>query len=115
MHRHNEIDTARFYGAGSSETMLGELDWKKRGIVMDTKYYPTRGKGMPDKDAPEGGWSHEPEHLRTNLMKSLKELKTDKLDMVRFPQGDRHAHKITDTVRSGICMGRIGQQTTKSP
>lgn len=38
---HNEVDSARAYGAGSSETMLGELDWKNRGIVMDTKYYPT--------------------------------------------------------------------------
>jgi len=46
-HGHNEIDTARFYGAGSSEEFLGDLNWKKRGIVMDTKYYPTRGKNMP--------------------------------------------------------------------
>lgn len=81
-HGHNEIDTARFYGAGSSEEYLGELEWKKRGIVMDTKYYPTRGKNMPSKDEPEGGWSHEPEHLRENLMRSMKALKCDKLDMV---------------------------------
>ena len=32
-HGHNEIDTARFYGQGSSEAMLGDLDWKSRGIV----------------------------------------------------------------------------------
>jgi aflatoxin B1 aldehyde reductase len=38
---HNEIDSARAYGAGSSEEMLGDLEWQKRGIVMDTKYYPT--------------------------------------------------------------------------
>lgn len=37
-HGHNEVDTARFYGEGSSEEFLGDLDWKKRGIVMDTKY-----------------------------------------------------------------------------
>jgi len=81
---HNEIDTARFYGGGSSEEFLGDLDWKKRGIVMDTKYYPTRGKNMPGKDEPEGGWSHEPEHLRENLRRSLKALKCEKLDMVSY-------------------------------
>lgn len=43
-HGHNEIDTARAYGEGSSETMLGDLEWQKRGIVMDTKYYPTGKK-----------------------------------------------------------------------
>lgn len=37
-HGHNEIDTARFYGEGSSEEFLGDLDWQSRGIVMDTKY-----------------------------------------------------------------------------
>lgn len=43
-HGHNEIDTARAYGNGTSETMLGDLEWQKRGIVMDTKYFPTAGK-----------------------------------------------------------------------
>ncbi|KAJ9648056.1 hypothetical protein H2199_001833 [Coniosporium tulheliwenetii] len=32
-HGHNEIDTARFYGGGSSEEYLGELDWQSRGWV----------------------------------------------------------------------------------
>lgn len=74
-HGHNEIDTARFYGEGSSEEFLGDLDWQKRGIVMDTKYYPTAGRQMSKSDAPEGGWRHTPEHLRQNLMASLKALK----------------------------------------
>jgi len=39
-HGHNEIDTARFYGEGSSESFLGDLDCRKRGIVMDTKTIP---------------------------------------------------------------------------
>lgn len=37
-HGHNEVDTARFYGEGTSDEFLGDLDWKKRGLVMDTKY-----------------------------------------------------------------------------
>lgn len=39
-HGHYELDTARTYAQGTSEQMLGELDWKKRGLVMDTKLYP---------------------------------------------------------------------------
>lgn len=78
-HGHNEIDTARAYGEGSSETMLGDLGWQKRGIVMDTKYYPTAGKSAPSSWKTE--WTLTPEHLRENLMASMKELKTDKLDM----------------------------------
>ncbi|KAK5130703.1 hypothetical protein LTR08_001733 [Meristemomyces frigidus] len=78
-HGHDEIDTARAYGEGSSEEFLGELDWRKRGLVMDTKYYPTAGKSAP------GSWDtalrHTPEGLRENLMKSLKALGTDKVDM----------------------------------
>ena len=43
---HNEVDTSRYYGSGSSEEYLGKLNWQERGIVMDTKFYPTVGKKM---------------------------------------------------------------------
>ena len=88
-HGHNEVDTSRFYGEGSSEEFLGELDWQKRGIVMDTKFYPTAGRQMSKSDAPEGGWTHNPEHLRRNLMTSLKALKADKIDMWYLHGPDR--------------------------
>ncbi|KAF8854382.1 Aldo/keto reductase [Acephala macrosclerotiorum] len=80
-HEHNGVDTARFYGEGTSEEFLGDLDWKKRGLVMDTKYYPTAGRTMSKSNAPSGGWTHSPEHLRQNLMDSLAALKTNKIDM----------------------------------
>jgi len=86
-HGHNEIDTARAYGEGSSEEMLGELDWQKRGLVMDTKYYPTAGKSVP------GTWTevlrHTPEGLQENLSRSLKALKADKIDMWYLHGPDR--------------------------
>ena len=85
---HNEVDTARFYGGGSSETMLANLEWKKRGLVMDTKYYPTAGRAMP-KHGDGSGWTHRPEHLRENLHNSLTALKTDKLDMWYLHGPDR--------------------------
>ena len=34
------MDTARLYGSGSSETMLGELKCKERGLLIGTKYLP---------------------------------------------------------------------------
>ncbi|KXT11418.1 hypothetical protein AC579_9879 [Pseudocercospora musae] len=40
-HKHNEIDTARAYGEGSSKELLGNMNWQGRGLVMDTKFYPT--------------------------------------------------------------------------
>jgi hypothetical protein len=36
-----QVDTARFYAKGTSEEMLAQLDWQKRGLVMETKLYPT--------------------------------------------------------------------------
>lgn len=81
-HGHNEIDTSRYYTEGTSEQFLADLDWQGRGIVMDTKFYPTAGKGVPPaKGEPQNGWAHTPEHLRINLMKSLEALKTNKVDM----------------------------------
>ena len=35
-----QIDSARGYTGGTSEEYLGKIEWKKRGLVMDTKLYP---------------------------------------------------------------------------
>ena len=84
---HKEIDTARAYGEGTSESMLGDLDWQNRGLLMETKIHVTYGKPVPDT------WDktlrHTPEIIRENLMKSLKALKTDKLDMYYLHTPDR--------------------------
>ncbi|KAF2272826.1 aflatoxin b1-aldehyde reductase [Westerdykella ornata] len=71
-HGHNEIDTARIYAGGSSEEYLGQLDLKKRGILIDTKL-------SPRKFGPKA-YSHKPEGLKLGLEESLVALKTDKLD-----------------------------------
>jgi aflatoxin B1 aldehyde reductase len=87
-HGHSEVDTARAYGNGTSEEMLGDLKWQERGLVMETKYFPTAGKFV----IPEG-WDktlrHTPEGLRENLMRSLKALKTEKLDIWYLHGPDR--------------------------
>lgn len=76
-HGHNEVDTARIYGGGSSEEILAEIDWKKRGIIMDTKLYPNAGGAMASADS----YTHKPEDVRRGLLNSLKALQTDMIDI----------------------------------
>ena len=65
-HGHNEIDSARVYGEGTCEEYLGELDYEKRGMIMDTKLYPSaRGnsvmafkKGWDTHATRCASWSH---------------------------------------------------------
>jgi aflatoxin B1 aldehyde reductase len=80
---HTELDTARVYGGGSSEEYLGQLDWKKRGIVMETKLSP-RAKVVEGQQT-----THSPEHLRIGLDASLKALQTEKVDMWYMHAPDR--------------------------
>jgi len=82
---HNEIDTALVYGGGSSEKYLGELDWQKRGLIMDTKFSPRAKLG----DEAGTLMNHSPEHLRVALKRSLESLKTDKIDMWYLHAPDR--------------------------
>ncbi|KAH9204792.1 NADP-dependent oxidoreductase domain-containing protein [Leptodontidium sp. 2 PMI_412] len=74
---HVEVDTARVYGDGTSEELLSEVDWQKRGIVMDTKLYPNVK------------YTHSPKDVRSGLMDSLEALKTDKVDMFYLHGPDR--------------------------
>lgn len=84
-HGHNEVDTARVYGEGSSEEYLGKVNWKARGIVMDTKLYPSKGKGALFGVA----YSHSAEDVRKGLLDSLKALETENVDMFYLHGPDR--------------------------
>lgn len=84
-HGHYELDTARVYAAGTSEELLGSLGWKERGLVMDTKLYPTVAFNMPN--VPK--ITHSPEDLRKHIEDSLKALRTDCLDMWYLHGPDR--------------------------
>ncbi|KUJ15262.1 Aldo/keto reductase [Mollisia scopiformis] len=93
-HGHNEIDTARVYGFGTTEQILAETDWEKRGIVMDTKLYPNRGGPLSDMEV----YDHTPEDVRRGLMDSLKALNCKKIDMFYLHGPDRK-HPFEDTLR----------------
>ncbi|QRW27414.1 aldo/keto reductase family protein [Rhizoctonia solani] len=74
---YHEIDTARVYTNGTSEELLGEADWKKRGLVVETKLYPS------------GPIKHTPEGIREYLGKSLDALKTDSIELFYLHAPDR--------------------------
>ncbi|PLB54743.1 aldo/keto reductase [Aspergillus steynii IBT 23096] len=75
-HGHREIDTSRAYANGTSEMLLGQSDWQGRGLKMQTKIYPTAGKGMDNEN-----YTLNAEDLRRALTASLAALQTDKVDL----------------------------------
>ncbi|VDB87118.1 unnamed protein product [Peniophora sp. CBMAI 1063] len=78
-HGHKEVDSARFYCNGSSEELLGKIDYKARGLLYETKLYP----------APQIKVSHSPADLRQHLDISLKAMNTDCLEMWYLHGPDR--------------------------
>jgi len=76
-HGHLEVDTARVYTNGTSEELLGEVQWQKRGLVVETKFYP------------HGKIKHTAEGLREQLAKSLAALKADKIELFYLHAPDR--------------------------
>ncbi|KAK6538077.1 hypothetical protein TWF694_010963 [Orbilia ellipsospora] len=81
----DEIDTARVYGGGTSEEMLGKLDLVKRGLIVDTKLSASAKIGLPEGVKT----THRPEHLRQGLEVSLKALNLEKVDMFYLHAPDR--------------------------
>ncbi|KAI0632720.1 Aldo/keto reductase [Trametes polyzona] len=88
-HGHYEVDTARVYSGGTSEEYLAKVDWKKRGLVVDTKLYPTayaaKFSGHPGFEL----ITHSAEDVRKHLELSLKALNTGSVDMWYLHGPDR--------------------------
>ncbi|KAI0790223.1 Aldo/keto reductase [Irpex lacteus] len=99
-HGHTELDTARFYGNGTSEEVLGEIGWQKRGLIVETKLYPS-AVFFRGREAPPGFdvISHSPEHLRQYLDKSLKALRANSLELWYLHGPDRST-PYEDTFRA---------------
>ncbi|SCV68325.1 BQ2448_446 [Microbotryum intermedium] len=81
-HGHKELDTAFVYTSHTSEQMLGEIDWKKRGLIVDTKLYPSKtSDGTPI--------THSRADLRKFLDMQLEACKTTCFDMWYLHAPDR--------------------------
>jgi aflatoxin B1 aldehyde reductase len=76
---HNEIDSARTYGGGSSEEYLGQLQWAERGIIIDTKLSPRSRPASGSADSTPRVYTHKPAELEAALLESLKALNADKV------------------------------------
>lgn len=74
---YDEIDTARTYIGGKQEAFTSEAHWKERGLTLATKSYPIKPG------------DHKPEVIKEQLNTSLKELKTDCVDIFYLHAADR--------------------------
>jgi aflatoxin B1 aldehyde reductase len=90
---HSEIDTSRFYGGGSSEEYLNSLNWKKRNLTMDTKFYPNI-HGILGRPVTHLA----PDNMRAGLEESLKALGTESIDLWYLHAPDRSV-PIQDTLK----------------
>ena len=103
-HGHHEIDTARLYGAGSSEEMLAVADWQKRGLTMGTKLYPSYSLAIPSHES----YTHKPGDVRRGLLDSLKALKCEKIDLFYLHGPDRNTpfedtlHEVNKLYKEGL-------------
>ncbi|WP_219418791.1 aldo/keto reductase [Pseudonocardia nigra] len=98
----NVIDTAVNYGGGASERVLGELLAGRRDrFVLATKYTGTR-----DRADPNAAGNHR-KNLRLSLETSLRQLRTDHIDLYWVHVWDRQTpieetmRALDDAVRAG--------------
>ncbi|KAJ3796212.1 Aldo/keto reductase [Lentinula aff. detonsa] len=96
-HGHTEVDTSRTYAGGTSEELLGQIDWKTKGLKWETKLVPIH-HDTPNLPAPmrafmrllsEEDISHTYEDMKKHILRSLKTLNTDQLEMWYLHAPDR--------------------------
>lgn len=76
-HGHHRIDTARIYGGGFSEKLLGELNVQAQGFEISTKLFPTKSRPLGPHNIP---YDHSPEDLKAGLEASLEALQAEYVD-----------------------------------
>ncbi|KAK7464114.1 hypothetical protein VKT23_006278 [Stygiomarasmius scandens] len=95
-HGHEEIDNSRYYGAGTSEEIIGQIDWKAKGLKLSTKlpaFHMKSGQSgqqrgaRHDRDVEE--ITHNYEDMKKHILISLKALNVDCLDLWYLHTPDR--------------------------
>ncbi|KAJ5686247.1 hypothetical protein N7536_008866 [Penicillium majusculum] len=82
---HVDIDTARIYGDGSSETFLGNLNLTD--VNLDTKLFPSAAN--PKMALMGTSYHHNAKDLRLGLIRSLEALKVPKVHIWYLHSPDR--------------------------
>ncbi|MDV3277983.1 MAG: aldo/keto reductase [Nitrososphaerales archaeon] len=104
----NFFDTADVYSWGRSEEIVGRaLEGRRKDVVIATKV------GLPTGEGPdERGLSRK--HIKTNLAKSLKHLRTNRIDLYQIHRWDYATpiedvlRTLTDAVRKDKVVDNIG-------
>ncbi|KAI9799775.1 MAG: hypothetical protein M1833_003894 [Piccolia ochrophora] len=93
---YSEVDTARVYVGGKQEAFSADAKWKERGLTLATKWYP------------HDPGAHKPEVLKSKVEESLKELKTDTVDIFYLHAADRSV-PFTETLEAINEMHKQGK------
>ncbi|MFO1202512.1 MAG: aldo/keto reductase [Tabrizicola sp.] len=109
----NFVDTAELYGAGHSETVIGQAlrQWTGGKIYVATKAQPTVWPNPDDPSPPVRGrfpdW-----HLRRNVENSLRRLGVDRIDLFQLHSWGPRGHVELDwleTLNDLRSEGKIDQ------
>lgn len=90
-HEVDSIDTARFYGNGSSEKYLGELKAQEQGFKISTKLMPILGTplaGLPNIS--NNQYDHGAQSVHAACQASLDDLKMEKIDIYYLHAPDKN-------------------------
>ncbi|KAJ4482114.1 Aldo/keto reductase [Lentinula aciculospora] len=88
-HGHTDIDSAYFYTGGTSEIVLGKIDWKSKGLKLETKLPAISNEQQKTVHGTEEYVSHTYEDMKIHILKSLKALDTEQLDIFYLHTPDR--------------------------
>jgi aflatoxin B1 aldehyde reductase len=95
-HGVDEIDSARVYGDGSSESVLGAIKAEQQGFKIATKNFPNRSF-FPDQANMK--YDHSPHGVQQALGESLDALRTDCVDLYYLHAPDRK-NNFHDTLQA---------------
>ena len=109
----NFVDTAELYGAGHSETVIGDAlrQWRGNKIYVATKAQPTVWPN-PDDPAPQFRGRFPDWHLRKNVEASLGRLGVERLDLFQLHSWGPMGHRELDwleTLNDLRVEGKIDQ------
>ncbi|THU91383.1 Aldo/keto reductase [Dendrothele bispora CBS 962.96] len=100
-HGHAEVDrelfdNSRYYGDGTSEEIMGQIDWRTKGLIISTKlpaFHPQNGHSGQQRgsrvDRPVQEITHNYDDMKKHMLISLKALNTDCLDLWYLHNPDR--------------------------
>jgi aryl-alcohol dehydrogenase-like predicted oxidoreductase len=109
----NFVDTAELYGAGHSETVIGQAlrQWRGDKVYVATKAQPTVWPA-PDDPAPPVRGRFPDWHLRANVEASLRRLGVERIDLYQLHSGGPRGHVELDwleTLNDLRTEGKIDQ------